>query len=86
MQFAHTSLYSRTTRNLDGRVLKSIIKPRPSFGYFTTVIKFMYSEKAAKFCEIFTLLLSYVVPVKSKVKILQNFPAFSEHMNFTSKI
>ena len=34
-------------------------------------IKFIYSEKATKFCEIFTLLLSYVVPVKSKVKISQ---------------
>ena len=33
--------------------------------------KFIYSEKATKFCEIFTLLLSYVVPVKSKVKIFQ---------------
>ena len=30
-----------------------------------------------------TLLLSYVVPVKHKVKISQNFVAFSEHMNFT---
>ena len=46
-------------------------------------LKFIYSEKATKFCEIFTLLLSYVVPVKSKVKILQNFVAFSEYMNFT---
>ena len=45
-------------------------------------VKFMYSEKAAKFCEISTLLLSYVVPVKSKVEILQNFVAFSEYMNF----
>ena len=26
-------------------------------------VKFIYSEKATKFCEIFTLLLSYVVPV-----------------------
>ena len=25
----------------------------------------------------------YLVPVKSKVKILQNFVAFSEYMNFT---
>ena len=33
------------------------------------LLKFIYSEKAKKFCEIFTLLLSYVVPVKSKVKI-----------------
>ena len=33
--------------------------------------------------EIFTLLFSYVVPVQRKVKILQNFVAFSEYMNFT---
>ena len=37
------------------------------------LVKFIYSEKATNFCEIFTLLLSYVVPVKSKVKISQNF-------------
>ena len=47
-----------------------------------TYVKFIYSEKATKFCEIFTLLLSYVVPAKSEVKILQNFVAFSEYMNF----
>ena len=46
------------------------------------LLKFIYSEKAKKFCEIFTLLLSYVVLVKSKVKISQNFVAFSEYMNF----
>ena len=28
------------------------------------------------------LLLSYVVPVKSKMEISQNFVAFSEYMNF----
>ena len=33
--------------------------------------------------KIFTLLLSYVVPVKSKVKISKNFVAFSEYMNFS---
>jgi hypothetical protein len=27
-----------TTIYLDGRVLRPIIKPRPSFGYFSTVI------------------------------------------------
>ena len=47
-----------------------------------TYLKFIYSEKATKFCEIFTLLLSYVVPVKSEMKILRNFVAFSEYMNF----
>ena len=46
------------------------------------LVKFICSEKATKFCEIFTLLLSYVVPVKSKVKNLLNFVAFSECMNF----
>ena len=47
------------------------------------IVKFIYSEKATKFCEISTLLLSYVVLVKSKVEISQNFVAFSEYMNFT---
>ena len=45
-------------------------------------LKFIYSEKATQFSEISTLLLSYVVPVKSKLKISQNFVAFSEYMNF----
>ena len=43
---------------------------------------FIYSEKATKCCEIFTLLLTTVYTVKIKVKILQNFTAFSEYMNF----
>ena len=43
-------------------------------------LKFIYSEKATKFCEISTLLLSNVVPVKSKVEILQNFVAFSDYI------
>ena len=47
------------------------------------VIKFMYSDKATKFCEIFTFLLFYILPVKSKVKILQNFVGFSKYMKFT---
>ena len=40
--------------------------------------KFIYSERATKFGEIYSVDLSYVVPVKSMVKILQNFVAFSE--------
>ena len=50
--------------------------------YFLT---FIYSEKATKFCEISSLLLfypMYIVPVKNKVDISQNFLAFSEYMNF----
>ena len=46
-------------------------------------LKFIYCEKAAKFSEISTLLLTTVHTVKSKVEILQNFVAFSEYMNFT---
>ena len=45
-------------------------------------VKFIYSEKATKFCKISTVYLSYVVPVKSMLEILQNFVAFSEYMNF----
>ena len=48
------------------------------------LLKFIYSEKVTKFGKIFTLLLAYAVTVKSKVKILQNFVAFSEYMNFKS--
>ena len=48
------------------------------------IIKFIYSEKTTKFCEIYAL--SYVVPVKSKVEISQNFVAFSEYMKFTKPL
>jgi len=48
-------------------------------------IKFIYSEKTTKFCKISTNYLSYVVPVKSKVEISQNFVAFSEYMNFNKR-
>ena len=51
----------------------------------TTYIKFIYSEKATNFCKISTVDLSYVVTVKSTVEISQNFVAFSEYMNFTTK-
>ena len=37
------------------------------------------------FCKIFTLLSSYVVPVKSKLKISQDFVAFSEYLDFKLK-
>ena len=40
-------------------------------------------EKATKFCEIFTLLLTLCTAVKSEVKISQTFVAFSEYKNVT---
>ena len=36
------------------------------------LLKFIYSEKASKFCEIFLLLLTVCTVIKSKGKILQN--------------
>ena len=58
--------------------------PARILGYgISPMLKFIYSEKATKFCKISTSLLSYVVPVKSKVEISQNVVAFSECMNFT---
>ena len=50
------------------------------------VVKFIYSEKATKFCEISSLILTTVDTVKSKVEILQNLVAFSEYMNFIKDI
>ena len=49
------------------------------------MIKFIYSEKATKFYEIFPYLLTAVHTVKSKGKISQNFVAFSEYMNFKAR-
>ena len=53
------------------------------FLFNSCYVKFIYSEKPTRFCEISTVNLSYVVPVKSTVEISQNFVAFSEYMNFT---
>ena len=44
------------------------------------LLKFIYSEKASKFCEIFLLLLTVCTVIKSKGKISQNFVAFSEYI------
>ena len=62
---------------------------RPISGYFHDflcvrfqLLKFIFSEKATKFCEIFTLFLTVCTVVKSKLKISQNFVAFSEYVNF----
>ena len=46
-------------------------------------VKFIYSEKDTKFCEISTLLLTGTTLVKSKVESSHDFVAFSKYMNFT---
>ena len=78
--FAHSSVLLYLRKIFFVKSIKSERLKRSQ--YLTTIIKFIYSEKATKFCEISTLLLSYLVPVKSKVEISQNFVAFSEYMNF----
>ena len=50
------------------------------------MLKFIYSAKAKRFCEISTILLTGTTQDKSKVEILPNFVAFSEYMNFTKSI
>ena len=48
-------------------------------------LKFIYSEKALKFCKISPLLLTGTTQDKSKIEISQNFVAFPEYMNFNQK-
>ena len=66
-----------------------IIEPTPlqnslDHQYFILFeLKFIYSEKATYFCEIWTVDFSYVITVKSMVEMSQNFMAFSEYINFT---
>ena len=72
-----------------GFVIASLIEPAKKGKYIehpnksTVSKKFVYSEKATKFCKISTVDLSYVVPVKSTVEISQKFVVFSKYMNFT---
>ena len=50
------------------------------------LLKFIYFEKATKFCEISTLNLTTIHTVKYKVEISQKFVAFSKYMNFNMKL
>ena len=45
------------------------LHPRTKFYAFKFLVKFIYSEKATKFCEIFNLLVTVYTVVKNKVKI-----------------
>ena len=49
----------------------------------TIYVKFIYSEKATKFCKISIVDLTVTTQDKSVVEISQKFEAFSEYMNFT---
>ena len=50
---------------------------------YLLLVKFIYSEKATKVCEISTVDLTVTTKDKSTVEISQKFVAFSECMNFT---
>ena len=75
---------SRKSKEREKKKNKEVIFHLRTITFFAQCfVKFIYSQKATKFCRILALLLSYVVPVKSKVKISEkNFWAFSEYMNF----
>ena len=77
------SLNKRSAMLLDRLMynLKEIMKKPPvkdGSSDKESSVKFIYSEKAAKFCEIFPLLLTTVHTVKSRGKISQNFVPFSD--------
>ena len=55
------------------------------FSQFVSFLKFVFSKKATKIDEIFTVDLT-LCSVKSMVKISSIFVAFLENMNFTSRI
>ena len=50
---------------------------------FAMCLKFMFSKKAKKIDEIFTVDLTVTTYCQITVKILSIFVAFSENMNFT---
>ena len=74
---------TKTTQPLDRRFISSPTEASQRFSCDDNQVKFIYSEKAKKFCEISTVDESYVVTVKSTVEISHDFVAFSEYMNFT---
>ena len=55
------------------------------FSSLKYILKFIYSEKATKFCQISTSVLTGTTQDKSKVEISHNFVAFSEYMNFSNR-
>ena len=61
---------------------KALAPPVPP----TLPLKFIYSEKATKFCEIFPLLSTVCTVVKSKGNVSQNFVTFSEYINFNTTV
>ena len=72
---------NKTKQNFDTDI-NDVISQLAWSKYEENLLKFICSEKASNFCKIPTVDLSYLVTVKSTVKISQNFVALSEYMNF----
>ena len=72
-----TQYQDNLLRGIDNKTVQ-----RQGISSVSNSVKFIYSVKPTKFREISTNYMSYVVPVKNKVKILQNFVAFSEYNDF----
>ena len=82
LKIVHTTRHQQKTADDTIFYLERTIHFLSDRQMFSLKLKLVYSEKATKFYEISTLLLSTVHTDKSKVEISQNFVAFSEYMNF----
>ena len=83
--------YMANSSNASKILLKGILVKTTRYQFlrrWNHKIKFIYSEKATKFCEISINYFSYpcVLPVKLLVEFSQNFVAFSEYMNFNKNL
>ena len=81
MDFLYDAFKKKTLERLQSIYGKDLVKTHLRVMDCQRV-KFIYSEKATKFCEISSLLLTGTTLNKSKVEISQNFVAFLEYMNF----
>ena len=80
------NLLRRFVLGSNGQIYGGIVQNFAAFSEYmnfdavVVLIKFIYSEKAIQFCEIFTLLLTGTTYDKSKLKISKNLVAFSEYI------
>ena len=81
IKFVKQALNKRKIRKLYFDPKKSILSQVLTPTKTLPTVKLIYSEKATKFYKISTLFLSYIVPVKSKVEILQNLSIYDLYYN-----
>ena len=66
-------------------ILEESRMPKYAFDIYWP-LKFIYSEKATKFCKIYTIYLTGTTKDKTTLEISQNFAAFSVYMNFNIEL